>query len=236
MLNNHINVVVTGIQDGAKYTRRQVVDFNTAEYSGNYEMRRVPDNYVLALFQNNLAVEAIGAGQMPQAFMSLTQAIANEPNIPELWVNLGVFYARQAQYDLAIQAYHQALAVRSSYRPAMTNLANLYQLTGAAELAEKYRKRVVHYQNQNPYYHFSLAREAFENNEFELALDALRKAIARKDDEHQFYFLQGLTRLQLADIQGASRSFRLARDAAQRSDLKNAYSNKLQRLQLARQL
>jgi len=233
MLNNHINVVVDGIQEGANFTRRQVVDFNTADYGGDYEMRRVPDDYVLALFQNNLAVEAISDGSMSLAFAHLSQAIANEPDIPELWVNLGVFYARHAQYDLAIQSYNQALTVRSSYRPAMTNLANLYQLTGEFELAAKFRKRVAHYQNLNPYYHFSLAREAYEKSEYELALEELRKAISRKDDEHQFYYLQGLTRLQLADAEGAARSFKLAREATQREDLIKAYNHKLERLQLA---
>ena len=236
LLNNHINVVISGIQAGGNFVRRQVVDFNNPEFNGNYDTRRVSDNHVLALFHSNLAVKAMGAADYRKAFEHLKQGLAAEPALAELWVNLGVLYSRHEHYELAIQSYHQALSLRGSDRSALSNLANLYQHVGQQELADEYQSRIRMYRNRNPYYHFYLAQRAYAARDYELALTELKRAIRRKQDEHQFYYLEGMARLQLSNAEAAEISFTKARETAQNRELISAYETKLQSLQLTEQL
>ena len=230
LLNNHINVVVESIRIGPNFTREHVVDFNTAEYNGNYPTRSVSDNYVLALYHSNLAVEAMTNGDYRKAFTNLKQGINLEPGIAELWINLGVFYSRHDQYEFAIQAYQQALINKPNSKSALGNLANVYEHTGQFDLAEQYQKRVDRYQQRNPYYHYFLAKSAYYESDYELALQQLKTAIRMKNDEHQFYFLEGLSQLQLADQSAADASFVKARDTAQQQNLAQAYDGKLKLL------
>lgn len=61
LLNNHINVLVRGVRSDVNFLQAYVVDFNTAEYNGNYDTRKVTDNYAIALYYSNVAVESMQA-------------------------------------------------------------------------------------------------------------------------------------------------------------------------------
>jgi len=59
-------------------------------------------------------------------------------------LNLGYIYSQQGKYDEAIKYYETALRMKPDSRPAMSNLAQLYDRTGrlreAAVLHEQYKK------------------------------------------------------------------------------------------------
>ena len=50
LLNNHINVLVEGVRSDVNFMQSYVVDFNTAEYNGNYDTKKVSDDYAIALY------------------------------------------------------------------------------------------------------------------------------------------------------------------------------------------
>ncbi len=123
LLNNHINVVVKGVRSDVNYLRKYVVDFNTAEYNGNYDTRKVTDNYAIALYYSNVAVESMQAGNSRKAFRYLKKGIETDSEIAGLWVNLGVLYSRYEKYDMAEQTYRQALSIQPANKSALVNLA-----------------------------------------------------------------------------------------------------------------
>ena len=230
ILNNHINVLVKGVRQDVNFTGDYVVDFNTAEYNGNYDTRKVDDNYAIALYFSNVAVEALQRRDTRQAFRYLKKGIATDPEIAGLWVNLGVLYSRNEHLDLAIGAYQQALTLQPSNKSALVNMASVMHRQGRTDEAAYYSGRVDYYRSRNPYYHYHLAQAAFREGRYEETLSHLSKAVSLKDDEHQFYFLRGLVHQQRNEIDLAEREYKKARDTAEKAQLVSGYNRKLEML------
>lgn len=230
LLNNHINVLVKGVRSDINSTQSYVVDFNTAEYNGNYDTKRVADNYALALYFSNVAVEAMQAGDSLKAFRYLKKGIETDPAIAGIWVNLGVLYSRHGLYDRAAQAHRQALSVQPSNKSALVNLASALQSLGDEEQSEYYLKKVAYYRDHNPYYHYLQAQTAYQQNELEDAMAFLAKAIRLKKDEHQFYYLRGLVHQKMQAYELAAKDYKKARDTAEKAQLVSGYARKLEAL------
>ena len=231
LLNNHINVLVKGVRSDVNHLRAYVVDFNSAEYNGNYGTRKVTDNYAIALYYSNVAVESMQAGNSKKAFRYLKKGIETDPAIAGLWVNLGALYSRHEHYNMAEQAYQQALSIQPSNKSALVNLANTLHYLGHEEESEYYLKKVAYYRDHNPYYHYYLAQTAYQENELQDAMDYLAKAIRLKREEHQFYFLRGLVHYKLKEYDLAAKDYRKARDTAEKAQLISGYTRKLQALE-----
>lgn len=230
ILNNHINVVVRDIRVKGGFTRDYVVDFNTAEFNGNYDTRRVGDDYAFALYYSNVAVEAMQRGADRLAFATLLRAIEANPEVPSVWINLGALYSRKGHLEGAETAYLHALGIDRADKSALTNLASLYRSMGRSEAADYYEGRVKFYRDRNPYYHYWLAGNAYKEENYDEALRAVNKAIHLKPDEHQFYYLRGLVYLEMGDRAAARENMAAAAEHAQQSRLHDAYSQKLEAL------
>lgn len=228
LLNNHINVLVKGVRSDVNFMQSYVVDFNAAEYNGNYDTRKVKDTYAMALYFSNVAVEAMQAGNTRKAFRYLKKGIETDHKIAGIWVNLGVLYSRYGHYVMAEQAYKMALTVQPSNKSALVNLAGVLQTLGRVEESNDYLKKVTYYRDHNPYYQYFQAQAAYQSNGLDDALAYLGKAIRLKKDEHQFYFLRGLVHQRRQEYQLAARDFEKARDTAQKAQLISGYTRKLE--------
>lgn len=231
LLNNHINVVVSGIRSDVNHSRDYVVDFNTAEYNGNYDTEKVTDNYAIALYFSNVAVEAMRAGKSRKAFRYLKAGIETDPEIAGLWVNLGTLYSRNERYNMAEQAYRQALSIQASNKSALVNLASTLRHLGREEESRYYLRKVAYYRDRNPYFHYFQAQTAYQQEEFEDALAHLKEAIGLKRDEHQFYFLRGLVHYRMQEYTLAAKDYKKARDTAETAQLISGYTRKIQALE-----
>jgi len=225
ILNNHVNALIK-----MKFGSRVVVDFNTTEMKGDYETKEVSDDYALALYYNNVAMDALRRGDDEQSFRLLKKSIETYPDIAGNWANLGVIYARNGVEDYAIEAYLHALDLDKDHRPSMTNLAALYQGRGDTERAEYYARQVRRYQDQNPYYHYYGALAAYNNGDLERASERLERAILLNDTEHRFFQLQGMIAERRGDTDSAVESFEHAAELAVFADARRIYDNKIARL------
>jgi Flp pilus assembly protein TadD len=208
VLAKHINARVA--TRGGYY----VIDFDSQTVRGRYRRHTISDHHALALFYNNRGAEALIAEDFPTSFANFKQAIETDARVPGAWVNLGLLYSRLGRPERAEAAYLQALALDPDEPSALTDLATFYARTGDEVRAELYRKRVHRYQQQNPYYHYFLAREAYSQQRFGDALTRLDKAIRLKSDEEQFYALQGQVYDGLGMSADAERSFDRAKKFA----------------------
>lgn len=222
ILNNHVNALVK-----QNFGSRVVVDFNVTELKGDYETREVSDEYALALYYNNLAMDALRKGDLEQSFRLLKKSIETYPDIAGNWANLGVIYSRSDEDDYAIAAYQKALDLDRKHRPSLTNLASIYQGRGDSERAEYHARQVRRYQDQNPYYHYYHALAAYNNGDLDTAEERLGRAIELKETEHKFYQLQGLIAERYGDRKTALESFEQALDLAVYSDARRMYDNKI---------
>ena len=231
MLNNHINVLVRGVRRDINFSGDYVVDFNTAEYNGNYDTKRVDDSYAIALYLSNVAVEAMQAGNTRRAFRYLKKGIETDPSIAGIWVNLGVMYSRNEYYDLAVRAYRQALSIQPSNKSALVNMASALHNLGREQESADYLKKVAYYRNRHPYYHYYQAQAAYQDGRLEDAMSSLARAIRLKADEHQFYYLRGLVHHRMKEYDLAAEDYKKARDTAEKAELVSGYTRKLQALE-----
>lgn len=229
ILNNHVNARVKH-----NFDIEVVVDFNVTDLKGDYETHEVSDEYALALYYNNVAMDALRAGDHEKSFRLLKKSIETYPDIAANWANLGVIYSRSGRDNYAIEAHLKALDLDKDHRPSLTNLASLYQRMGEPETAETYRRRIRRYQDQNPYFHYSHALAAYNNGDLEGASERLGRAMRLKDSEHKFYQLQGLIAAQQGDADLALRSIKKARSLAVYSDAQRLYDTKIHMLTSSR--
>ncbi len=222
ILNNHVNALIK-----QNFGSRVVVDFNVTELKGDYETREVSDEYALALYYNNVAMDALRKDDLEQSFRLLKKSIETYPNIAGNWANLGVIYSRSNEDDYAIAAYMKALDLDAKHRPSLTNLASIYRVRGDGERAEYYARQVRRYQDQNPYYHYYHALAAYNSGDLETAEQRLARAIDLKDTEHKFFQLRGLIAERHGDRKMALESFEQALDLAVFSDARRMYDNKI---------
>jgi Flp pilus assembly protein TadD len=239
VLNRHVNVVVDigrgvpATQLGSLFGRpvragEHVVDFNMDDFRTTYDRRRISDARALAHFYNNLAVERMAAGDFASALSYFRRAIARDPLFSPAWTNLGILYLRRSHPEHAEAAYVQALRADGTDLVAMSNLAHLYDRQGDDQRAAVYRSRVAAHREQNPYYRFQLAREAFEAGDYDVAIRHLKYSIRKQRSEDRFYFLLGLSFVKKGDEQAARRWFSRAQEVAATDSLKRRYASKIE--------
>lgn len=68
---------------------------------------------------------------------------AEQRNLAQINTQLGVNYARQGQYDLALDKLQRAVEQRDDYAPAHSALAVIYQTQGESAAAEKEFRRAL---------------------------------------------------------------------------------------------
>jgi len=209
VIANHVNAVVE-----SKFEHDLVVDFNSADFRGDYPTHKIDDVYAAALYYTNVGAEALLKRDFPASFASFRQALSFGSDVAEPWVNLGVLYGRLGRYEYAEAAYLRALEADPRERSAVANLVGVYTALGDTARAEEYRERVRHYQEINPYYHYARAQKAYAEQRHEDALDELRRAIRLKHDDSEFYKLRGDTLAALGRDADAAKSFERARDVA----------------------
>ncbi len=219
----HINVVIKGFVYDSSYGQDFSVDFNDVLPDPDYPRHEISDAEATSLFYANRSVSLLRAGDARGAFAHLKKAIEISPRNPDLWINLGAFYAKQNVYSEALGAYEIALAYDPGNRGALSGLGRAHYLMGNYEEAERYAEHVRNYRDRNPYYHYAIAQAEFENQRYRQALDAINAAIDLKYRNGRFHFLKGLTQHKLGEPEAARVSFRRAKRFGNYRDLKRRY-------------
>lgn len=81
------------------------------------------------------AVELQGANKFDEAVAAYKAILEKNPDVPEVYRNLGSVYQQQKDNAAAEAAYQKALELRPGYADAASALAHLYQSTGQADKA-----------------------------------------------------------------------------------------------------
>jgi cytochrome c-type biogenesis protein CcmH/NrfG len=226
MLNQHVNVRVDLGPAGVK-----VVDFNIGDFKASYEIQEIPDARALAHYYNNLGVERMIAGDTASALVCFRKSIADgNLRFSPAWCNLGTLYLRAHRPAHAEAAYLEALKEDEGDLVAMSDLARLYDRLGDQERADAYRQRVIHHRWLNPYYRYDLARQAYAEHRYDVAIGHLRYAIRQRPKEDQFCSLMGLAYLAKGDHKAARRWLAKAEELAATDAQRRRYSNKIDML------
>jgi tetratricopeptide (TPR) repeat protein len=225
LLSKHVNVYIRTHQD-----KDSVVDFNFYDLSTKVEPNIISDQRAQALFYSNIGVERMLSGDTPAAFANFVASLQRDSTFSPAWVNLGILYRREGFPEYAEAAYFAALDDEPENVVAMSNLTSLYAEVGDMDLAEEYRQKVIKHRMQNPYYRYFLAKDAFENGDYEKAIKHLKYAIKKSEEESRFYSLLGLSYLMSGDREEAQLWMAKAESAASSQQERQVYSQKLRLL------
>ena len=224
-LSRHVNVF---IDLGAGYSRE--VDFNIDDFRGKYERHLISDERALAHYYSNIGAEHLRKDAPLEALRYFRKAIAVDPKFAPAWSNLGALYSDEGHYNYAEAAYVRALRVDPHELVAMSNLGQLYTFKGQLDLAEWYNQKSDRHRMRNPYYRYDLAENAFVAEDYETAIKHLKYSLRKEKNEDTFYFLLGLSYLQVGNEAAARKSLEKAELTARDVGLKNNYHTKMENL------
>ena len=208
----------------------QMVDFNMYDFRIRFDRQIIPDSRARAHYFNNMGVEYMLAGDTPMALANFRESIRSDAIFSPSWVNLGILHTRGGYPNYAEAAYLKALDIGDTNMVAMSNLAALYEEEGRVELAAQYQSKVQTHRTRNPYYRYQLARAAFDDGDYDAAIDHLKYAVRRIKNDDNFYFLMSISYLNNGDKEAAERWMKKAEEAAEIDADKERYHRKLDML------
>lgn len=221
VFNRHLNSVV------GSGRRAFVIDLipriNRIEIAG----RIVSDARGFAHYFNNRGAEALAGGDFALAESYFRKALGHESKASFIWANLGVVQTHQESYKEAEQSYRRAVKLDKNDMVALTNLVRLLEKQGRNEEATHLQERIKDFRDKNPYYHFSLGEEAYEQGHLRESLDHFKAAVDRKSDEPLFYHSMAKVYDQLGDIDKAVEQLQKARKYSPDEAGKERFSQKL---------
>lgn len=225
LFSQHVNVF---LDIGAGEVR--IVDFNIYDFNVIYERRLISDERARAHYFSNIGVDHMLAGEAVLAYTNFRQAVIEDNTFSPAWINMGILHRREGYPDFAETAYRQALEIYQFDPLAISNLANLYEEEGLEERAQQYRDRVEVHRLNNPYYRYNLAQSAVMDGDYRSAIDHLRVAIRKRNEEPRFASLLGVSYYMAGDEENARKWIDKAEELARDDVDKLRYHNKLDHL------
>lgn len=213
-------------------TQRYIADLNRAVVSVPFKTRDINDQQLLSLFYNNKASEAIQSKQLAKAYAYLKAALNADRSLASIWNNLGVLYQQQNHLEWAKQVYLVANQLDENAYSSKTNLANVYFALGEFEKAEELEQEIADYRDANPYYHYALGEQSFEDQELQMAAKHFQQSVELKHNEQLFYYALAKTHVMLGNNDKVAENLKSARLYAKGAE-KRRYSNKLKQFEQA---
>ncbi len=158
--------------------------------TGVTDMQVLRDERAFALFYNTSGVFALLHGDAVAALRYMSLAVAADPSFASAWSNQGAVHNRLGNLAAARACYERSLRADPRYIFALDGYVDVLRRLGAPadlKIAAKYERRAQAISERNPYYQQRLAEQAQEQGDWAAAEKRLRRAIALKDDEPQFY-------------------------------------------------
>jgi tetratricopeptide (TPR) repeat protein len=155
---------------------KEISDWKLALYSV------ISDDAALALYYNNVAVDHMLGGRTREAEHLFRFWLAREPNVAELYNNLGVLLNRRKRHDEALRVLLDGIRRFPSYAPLFTNGLNAARGAGRPELAREFEERGKEIEHADPFFLFARALRFYHADRYAEATPLFEQAMRRKPD------------------------------------------------------
>jgi Tfp pilus assembly protein PilF len=152
--------------------------------------KEVSDARAFAHYYSNLAVLRVAEGAVADAQPLFDRALAADPTAAVVWVNKGSSMKLMGDLAGARECLERAVREDPEEPAALESLADLDVAAGSLKPAAQLERKVERYRLRNPYYLSHLAHTEYLSRRYREADRHLRRAIAIKDDEPEFYELR----------------------------------------------
>ena len=146
-----------------------------------------------------------GIGRFDEAITWHSLALESQPNLAEIYAQLGSLYAQEESWDEAIASFENALQSHPNSVPIYSSLAQIYGQIGKRALETECWYKAVGLNpdlvNAQGYYKLGMALE--EQGKIEEAIECYQRSCDREDNLIQAYYKLAEKRLQQQDLDAA---------------------------------
>ncbi len=214
--NNHINVTLQRVNMPGSPDSKITVDFNLVQAAGDARTEIISDGHAASLYYANIGIDHLHRENYRDAFANFKRAILEEPNNIDAWNNLAVLYSVLGRFAHAERTYQTALSLDANDKTAISGMAKSLLQQGREQQAQEYADLAKKYRLKNAFYHYALAKQAFQSESYEAAIVAVNDAIRLKRKVSRFYGLRANAASKLGDQVLAEESVRLWRKYRER--------------------
>lgn len=148
--------VLYAFENGMQYYKNEpdlikfyIMGINAYYYTGNFSkavetchtaLQLEPNNAVLL---NCLGMSLTETNQRQEAFNALTRSAQLNSKEPDVWYNMGNWYAKGGDFTSAIENYNKTLQLDSNHINALNNTGNCYAVLKQYEKALSYFEKIV---------------------------------------------------------------------------------------------
>ena len=137
----------------------------------------IGDVTAFGLFYNNIAVDRMEEGDLGYARKLMLFLIRNDPQLKEVYNNLGVLYNRSGRYRSALRVFEEALRRFPTYQPLYPNAVDAANGAGDFALVRRLQAREAALRRKDPLLYFTLGVERFNARDYSAAAQDFRRAI-----------------------------------------------------------
>jgi tetratricopeptide (TPR) repeat protein len=218
VLNGHVNISLARSPRHSlpREVSRYTIDFIPITEGQRTRAKSLDEPTLVAMFYNNRAVEALGAGQLDTAYAAARVGLRVAPHHANLLNTLALIYRRHGDLALAEQVLRQLLAQDANNHHAQANLALVLQGLNRHAEASALQASLP----PSPFFAYERGMQFAAESRWADAVQALHFQLARA------YW-------QLGDAQHARRHLLEAQQLAPTPGLRQRYSAKLDALKRA---
>jgi len=127
--------------------------------------------------------------KLEQLFSEYIQSLNVQADIPNVQVNLGIFYVERGDLKTAEKAYQQAILLDKYNVGAHLNLADLYRQNNTDQQGEKVLKDALLLSPENAAVFHALGLLYVRQKQYEVALDAFENAVKFAPDNSRYSYV-----------------------------------------------
>ncbi|MCK8043890.1 hypothetical protein MSG37_03255 [Shewanella sp. 1CM18E] len=231
LVNGHINLVLLPQEKDNVFnlsTRSIQIDFLPERAMQGYNKQRVNKSTVISMFYNNLAAEALVAGDYDKTYSLLKLALNEQSHFLPALNTLAVLYRYKRMNHEAEALYRYALTVSPEDMNALNNYAIMLAAQDRLEEWADVHRVLELARIRNPYYYYGMAQQAYLDRQYQDALAWYKRAIAKADYRHEFYFGLSRTYWVTGDEKRAQQNLQKALSLTKDDRNKQRYQSKLQ--------
>ncbi len=162
------------------------------------------------MVHNNLGVNLVRVGELPDAIEHYRQALRLKDDYPEAHNNLGNALVRIGRPKEAIEHYREALRLRPDYPEAHDNLLNALAMTGKPEEAIDYYTQALRLNPNDPMTHFKLGNALAHAGRQAEAIEHYQRALALAPEYAEAYVNLGNALVRTGRVEEAIGHYRQA--------------------------
>lgn len=187
---------------------------------------------VIAMYMNNRAAEALGRGNVNDAYWWSREAITQAPNFLNPYNTLGVIYRRHGNLLEAERVLAYALRQEPENTRVMSNLAVVLNDLGRTMDAQLLTAKIEQSQPYPPFHFFDLGKTAMRAKDFYAASAFFEKELLRDEYNHEFHFWLATAYAELGKLRLSREHLAMAMEFSTTVKVRDLYAAKLDRLKV----